>query len=537
MRIDRRRFLLGSLAGLAALGGAATFATAKPPPIPGRIVGANAAMGHRLHQGNFPPVTKTTQTPILIVGGGIAGLSAAWALQRAGVKDYTLIELEENVGGNAQSGGNAVSAYPWGAHYVPLLTAEAKAAQTLFEELGVITGWQNGLPVYNEYYLCADPQERLYLAGRWQEGLVPQLGASAADHAQYESFFTVMEQFRRRRDADGKRAFAIPLAYSARDADLLALDGISMADFMQQRGWDSPALRWYVDYCCRDDYGAPAAAISAWAGIHYFAARDGHAANSEPQAVVTWPEGNGWLVKQMRARLTGTILTQHLAYALKTSAEGAAVQCFVAPQETSESVTASAVILAVPHFVAERLRPTPMASAVPQHYSPWMVANITLDALPQGRGHRLAWDNVVYNSPLLGYVVATHQNLNRVQKETVLTYYWPLDHLPPPAARREALARPYGEWQALILKELLRIHPELTGHIKQLDIWLWGHGMIRPVPDYIWNPARALAETPPVFHAHSDISGLSIFEEAHYQGVRAAEAALTHLKLPFQSLL
>ncbi len=534
--MNRRHFLLGSLC-LAALGGATTFATMKPPPIPGNIVGANATLGHRLRQGNFPPVTKRHQTQVVIVGGGIAGLSAAWALQRAGFKDYILLELEEAVGGNAACGSNAVSAYPWGAHYVPLLTTEAKAAQALFEELGVITGWQNGLPVYNEYFLCADPQERLYLSGRWQEGLVPQLGTTAKDRGQYEAFFAAMEQFRRRRSADGKRAFAIPLAYCADDADLLALDTISMADYLTQQGWDSPALRWYVDYCCRDDYGAPAEAISAWAGIHYFAARDGHAANSEAQAVVTWPEGNGWLARQMRARLTGTVLTQRLAYGLDSNANSATVRCLVAPQETSEDITAAAVIMAVPHFVASRLQPTLAAPAVPHQYSPWMVANLTLDMLPQGRGHRLAWDNVIYRSPLLGYVVATHQHLNRVQKQTVLTYYWPLDHLPPTEARREALARPYAVWQSLILKELLRVHPELIGHIKQIDVWLWGHGMIRPVPNYIWNPARQNAETPPVFHAHSDISGLSIFEEAQYQGVRAAEAVLNHLKHPFQSLL
>jgi hypothetical protein len=32
------------------------------------------------------------------------------------------------------------------------------------------------------------------------------------------------------------------------------------------------------------------------------------------------------------------------------------------------------------------------------------------------------------------------------------------------------------------------------------------------------------------------MSGLSLFEEAHYRGVVAAEAALAHLGLPFESL-
>lgn len=35
----------------------------------------------------------TTHHPVAIIGGGIAGLSAAWALQKAGI-DYVLLEQE-----------------------------------------------------------------------------------------------------------------------------------------------------------------------------------------------------------------------------------------------------------------------------------------------------------------------------------------------------------------------------------------------------------------------------------------------------------
>ena len=65
-----------------------------------------------------------------------------------------------------------------------------------------------------------------------------------------------------------------------------------------------PALRWYVDYACRDDYGALAAQTSAWAGIHYFASR----AHDE-QGPLTWPEGNGWIVKRLAAQLSQHIHT------------------------------------------------------------------------------------------------------------------------------------------------------------------------------------------------------------------------------------
>ena len=63
--------------------------------------------------------------------------------------------------------------------------------------------------------------------------------------------------------------------------------------------------------------------------------------------------------------------------------------------------------------------------------------------------------------------------------------------------------------------------------------------MIRPTTGFIFGEARAraLAVEPPLFHAHSDLSGLSLFEEAHYRGVLAAEAAMRHLGHAHESLL
>jgi hypothetical protein len=52
--------------------------------------------------------------------------------------------------------------------------------------------------------------------------------------------------------------------------------------------------------------------------------------------------------------------------------------------------------------------------------------------------------------------------------------------------------------------------------------------MIRPTPDYIWNLSeKALTgEHERLFFAHSDLSGISIFEEAQYQGVEKAKRLL-----------
>jgi hypothetical protein len=56
----------------------------------------------------------------------------------------------------------------------------------------------------------------------------------------------------------------------------------------------------------------------------------------------------------------------------------------------------------------------------------------------------------------------------------------------------------------------------------------WGHAMIRPKPGFIWGGARQAAAKPyrNIHFAHSDLSGIPLFEEAFDNGLRAAEELL-----------
>lgn len=548
-RISRKQFLtLGAaslgLAGAGLVGGDLLAGKGLPGggeggSVRGELVGASSRIGHRLRSGGFPAPGETLKTGILIVGGGIAGLGAGYRLAKAGYDDFLLFDLEAAPGGNAASGRNEVCAFPWGAHYVPLLTEEARAVRALFQDFGIITGYDaKGTAIYDEYALCADPSERLYRYGRWQEGLMPAIGLDADEEADGKRFFAAMKAFRQHIGSDGRRAFAIPLDLSSQDADLMALDGITMTAWMEREGYRSPSLAWYVDYCCRDDYGTRSRDVSAWAGIHYFAARNGRGADAEDQGLVTWPEGNGYLARRLADTLGPRIRTRSLAYAVEAKGNGVAVDVWDATEDKAFRIEAKAAILATPHFVTARLlRDQNLAAGF--SYAPWAVANIKLSRLPGGTGANLSWDNVVFDSPLLGYVVATHQITQMRPTRTVLTYYWPISHLPPEDARREALARPLAEWQAIFLKELLAVHPELEGHVERADVWVWGHAMIRPVPGFIWGGQRraGLQQRPPVFTAHSDMSGVSIFEEAYTHGVRAAEKAMAYSGHPFETVL
>src|SRR4051812_34461316 len=116
--MNRRKFILAvtaltSVAGL-------PFSCTKKRIIKGKIMGASASVGHLLRDQQFGEPVEMTVKDVVIIGGGVSGLSAARALQKQGINQFTLLDLEAHVGGNAASGSNAVSAYPWGAHYVPV---------------------------------------------------------------------------------------------------------------------------------------------------------------------------------------------------------------------------------------------------------------------------------------------------------------------------------------------------------------------------------------------------------------------------------
>jgi hypothetical protein len=122
--------------------------------------------------------------------------------------------------------------------------------------------------------------------------------------------------------------------------------------------------------------------------------------------------------------------------------------------------------------------------------------------------------------------VATHQRGAR--GPTVLTYYHPLTDADTRSARARLAAAGQPEWADVTLTDLGRAHPELPALVERLDVMRWGHAMIRPRPGFVWGGARAAAARPyrGIHFAHSDLSGVALFEEAFDQGLRAADEVL-----------
>ena len=506
--------------------------------ISGSLHGANRATGHLLRDpASLPAPTRTEAVEVLIVGGGVAGLTARRELARQGLRpeQVLLVELDEQPGGNSRAGRNAVSAYPWGAHYLPVPDPRNHELLAFLAEAGILTGTDaaSGLPIYNEYYLCHDPEERLFIKGHWQNGLVPELGVAPAEKAQLVRFFELIEKLRHTVGTDGRDAFRIPVDESSRDEQFRRLDEQPFAAWLDAQGFTSPHLRWYLDYSCRDDYGATAAQVSAWAGLHYFAARKGRAHNANGADVLTWPAGNGFLVEQLRQQAPSPIRPDTVAFALHATPTGLAADCYDVATRQTVRVEARQVLMATPSFITERLLASLPAAAhrpLPCHRAPWVVVNLTVEGLPQGPGQPLSWDNVLYGTESVGYVDAGHQSLSLTDAgPRVVTWYRPLSAPNPEAARRQAYQTSYDDWVRQALAELETAHHGLTAQVLRADVWVWGHGMVAPTPGFVWGPARAAAARPwqnQLFFAHTDLSGLSIFEEGFYQGQRAARQVL-----------
>ncbi|GAA4342675.1 NAD(P)/FAD-dependent oxidoreductase [Variovorax defluvii] len=521
----QRREFLGAAAGALALPGCGPT-----QPILGGFAGVNVERGHawRDHAGSDAgPPAVVRRTRVVIAGGGVAGLAAARASRLAGVEDVVLLELEDQPGGNSRGGQVAGIACPLGAHYLPVPGDEAHEVQDLLEELGLrrrVAGrWE-----YEERHLCHSPQERLFFQGAWQDGLLPMQGVSPRTLAQYQRFSGRVEALRR------EARFTMPVLRAGLAAPLLNLDALPFTTWLDREGLDDPQLRWYLDYCCRDDYGAGLAQVSAWAGIHYFASRHGFHApgddSAERDAVLTWPEGNGWLTQRLAAPLGERFRPAHAVLRIAETRHGVEVDAFDVAARSRVRWQAERCIVALPVFIAARVVENPpdflREAAASLHHAPWLVANVHVrEPLADRPGAAPSWDNVVYGTRGLGYVDARHQALDPTPRATVLSWYRPLgpSAYDGPDGRRRLLDRPWSAWRDELLAELSEPHPDLPALATRIEITRYGHAMAIPAPGVLARlGARERIRAGRLAFAHSDWSGYSVFEEAFTRGHLAA---------------
>ena len=507
----RREFLLGSGLLLAAC-------SQEAAELQGGWVGTHPERGHRLREGLPTGSARERKAHTLIVGAGIAGLACARELMRRGVDDIAVLDLEPVAGGNSRAHQMGGARCPLGAHYLPLPGPDAPEVYQLLEELGLVRQ-QLGRAVWDERHLCHSPQERLFIDGEWHEGLLPPADGPETQ-AQYRRFAALVSQAQR------ELGFAMPTRRARWTAGHAALDAQTFAAWLETQGLTAPRLRWYLDYCCRDDYGAPADTVSAWAGLHYFASRHGFHApgdeTAEREPVLTWPEGNAWLAEGLAQPLQGRLHLDRVALRVTESRMGVELLAWNVAEAAPERWQARQIVLAVPLFVARRLLaepPAPLQALQPRH-APWLTANLLLrEPLIDRPGAPPSWDNVAYGSTVLGYVDARHQHLDPTPAPPLLTAYLPLAE----TQRGDLLSKPWQHWAHHLMGDLKTTHPDLPEKLSRIDLCRFGHAMSIPAPGVRGAAALQALSQPQgrIAFAHSDLAGYSVFEEAYTAGVVA----------------
>jgi monoamine oxidase len=537
----RRTLLRAALAAPLAAGIAGCQRDA-PREIAARWVGAGHERGHRLRSlasksGSLPAPATQHRAGALVLGGGIAGLAALRSLVRGGVGDAQLLELEDDPGGNSRGHVLAGFACPLGAHYLPVPGPETREVSEWLHEIGLLRlDPLRRSSVPDERHLCHSPQERLFIDGAWQDGLLPSAIDRPGTLAQYRRFAERTATLQR------ELGFALPTHRIPWTTGHAALDGQTFAAWLKAEGLDDERLLAYLDYACRDDYGAGLATVSAWAGIHYFASRHGFRApgdneqgeehDASDSAVFTWPEGNAWLTRRLAEPNAARIRTHRTV--LRVDEDRHQVRALVWNEQAkqAEAWTAPRAVVALPLFIATRVIANPPPALVDaasrSRYAPWLVSNLHLDApLLDRPGAPPSWDSVAYapagSTASLGYIDATHQSLNPVRGATVLTVYSAL-----PEAQRGALLNDSATtWAQRVIADLATtLHPDLPRRVQQADLMRYGHAMRIPVPGARGDAAlAALREMRGRLRfAHADLAAYSIFEEAFCEGMRTGLA-------------
>ena len=247
------------------------------------------------------------------------------------------------------------------------------------------------------------------------------------------------------------------------------------------------------------------------------------------------------MVRELVRRYGFAITPGALVHRMEEGPRGVTLEAFIAGESRSVEIEAQHVVWAAPFaFAGRALGGSDLGTALRTYeYAPWLTANLTLTESPYvDHGAPLSWDNVLYDSPSLGYVVATHQGLASHPGPTVLTWYLPLTGESPAEGRKRLLATPRERWAEAALGELAKPHPEIRSITSRVDVFANGHAMVVPRPGVIWGEARRRigAHKGRLHFAHADASGLSLFEEATDRGVAAAESVLAALGARSESM-
>jgi protoporphyrinogen oxidase len=448
------------------------------------LEGEHFRICHQLREGHsFPKPDVSRDVDTVIVGGGMAGLSAAYFLRG---KDWLLLEKEDHFGGNAYQEEFAGQPYSTGAAY----DFRDSSSDHLAREIGLEL-----LPID-----MPDPtiDKGVYTPDTWRSGL-SELPYSKEAIGSFKKFSEDILKIDARKQ-------------------MMELDSQSFSTIL--RAYAPEVTRWWDAYG-PSNWGAFTEDTSAFIGV----VDAQYLIKGDDSSRVILPGGLGSVTQKLGEVLRPKYGERMLRGATVVSVipDSASVRVTYVEGDKVTTVSAKTVLMCTPKFITARLvlgLPNEQKQAMRRmRYAPVPMINMIFDKPIYRRGY----DNWCPGNSFTDFIVADWTIRNQPgyrPKYEILTFYSTLRE-----SQRELLLEDEDcrDFAGKVLREFQKLLPEF--HVDPIEIRLYrrGHAMMMAVPgQFTENRLLASAPMERIFFGNSDSGGP---ESLSTEAVRLSHAA------------
>jgi protoporphyrinogen oxidase len=455
--------------------------------------------GHLVFESQSFPVTKHLKTDYLIVGGGIAGMSAAYQLRD---KNFLLFEVSDMLGGTSAGSEYRNAALCHGAHYDLEYPANyGKETLQMLKNLKIIAfdpfskSWKF---VDKQYLIPKNKESQSFAHGTFRKDVLPE-------GSQRIAFIDLVKNFM------GEMMMPTRLIKE----QFRHLNEVTFLEWLQQQIDLSSEFIEGLDYHMKDDYGAGAEKVSALAGIHYFTCRPYYI---KPVELFSPPQGNSYFINKISAQIpSDRIYTTHVVKRILEKENEFEVEVIDAGKKEIIKVQCSKIIYAGNKHALKYIYPNDFKAFEKNEYAPWVVVNLVMK---EDWGGDAYWQNEILSQDksLLGFVDSKAQFSTAGQR--VLTVYYCFK-----SEEREMMSLIQERKQTFIDQTIGHIESyfarKFRNQIEQVFIKQMGHAMPIPQPGYLFRDANAHRSNPNLVYAGVDNGRLPLLFEAMDSGIMA----------------
>ncbi len=425
---------------------------------------------HQVRDGKvFERPAVSARHDIVIVGGGVSGLSAAYLLQH---RDILLLEKEPHWGGNAYIMEYDGTPYATGSAFLDKSEYSYHFAKEIGLEPLPISDWDGSI-INGEF-----------VADTWGDGL---------DKLPYSP--QVREGFKKFK----KDMLAIDL--EKRQKELYALP---FSNFL--KGYPDEVKQWWDNYG-PSNWGATSDDTAATIGVYEIQMIGGPKRSDDR---CTWPGGLGAITKK---------LAETLQPLLKDRMQIGATIVAVVPDKDEVQVTymqgtelktvaGKAVIMASPKFITRRIvqdLPQAQSDAMQQiRYIPYAVVNLIFDKPVFNKGYDTWCPGNQFTDVIVADWVVRNQPGYK-QKYNILSCYTPLSEEDRPFLLTESSARKVAEG---VLHDFQKLQAGMNVNPLEVHIYRRGHPLYMSTPK-LFTEIQPIVRQPMdrIFFANTDSEG------------------------------